>query len=45
MMQDLVSKFPAANFTDPNPAVFNNRIVIQQNRDRIDSITLKHDLG
>lgn len=44
MMLDLVSYYPAPNFTDPSPAVFNNRIVVQQNRDRLDSINFKGDL-
>lgn len=44
MMVDLVSKYPAPNFTDPNPSVFNNRIITQRNRDRIDSFNLKGDM-
>jgi hypothetical protein len=44
MMVDLVSKFPPPNFTDPNPSVFNNGLVVQQNRDRNDAINIKHDL-
>lgn len=44
MMLDLVSKYPAPNFTDPSPTVFNNRLAIQRNNDRIDSINGKGDL-
>lgn len=43
MMLDLASKYPAPNFTDPSPVVFNNRVAIQQNRDRIDSLNFKSD--
>ena len=44
MMLDLVSKYPAPNFTDPSPTVFNNLLSIQRNNDVQDSYNLKGDL-
>ncbi len=44
MMTDLVSYYPEPNYVDPNPSVFNNRIVTQRNNDVNDSINLKADV-
>src|SRR5262245_12998122 len=43
MMLDLVSKYPAPNFRDPSPAVFNNYMALQRNVDKQDSINAKVD--
>ncbi len=43
MMLDLASRYPAPNFRDPSPTVFNNLIAYQRNNDKLDSINAKGD--